>query len=852
MLNPLGFINQLKEHQLCKLCWCLLFTMLTVLPISAQDQITHLQIKVLNQFSEHIPNAIILVKDQKGTTLRRTVTKVSITPVTLPRNTPVILEVAAKGFAPYKQSLKLVKEKQTITIILEVENISSNVIVGNETLDNALTEALDKNLTQQEIRALPSDPREIEDELKRKYGDDAVIRINGFSGGQLPPKEQIASVKVIKSSFDAEFHTIGKTVVDIRTKAGASNLLGVVAFNFNDAVLNARNTFASKRLPEQNKLFVGYLTGPILKNKSSFNLTTIVNETSKTNDIIAIVPDENINLNTESLSNTVFIKGGIDHNINKTHTLNANYVFRSIDKKDEGVGGLNLPETGFSLKDNFHQVRLFESGVIKNKYVNEFRFEFINNNVDVTPNNLSPSITVLDEFISGGAFANNQTTTQKLSAANNLFFDKANHFLKFGVDFTFERRKTLSKDGLNGSFVFTNIDNFHNNNFATFTKRQNETSNIVHQSQFAAYLQDDVRLYRNLHIGFGLRYELQNNISDKNNFSPRLSFVFSPSKEGRIVLRGGVGLFNHWLDTDTISTVLNNSLEQTSDIIIVGNSQLPPSFRTISKNLVNPTILVAQLGANFQTAKQLNIEAVYKFQRGIHLFRSRNINTPFEGGRPNSSFGNISQVESSGMSTQNSLDITAEGTIKEVSFNTKYKLSRLTDNFNGVFGLPMNNNDISAEYGFSSIDRRHSITGNLNFRLLKRLRIIPVFRLHSPFPYTITTGKDDNGDTVFNDRPINISRNSERGEWLKQIDLRLSSRFFLGSRNKSDQSGGTLTNDDIIKSFKNSIEFNFTVQNVFNTTNLHNYIGNQRSPLFRQPISAATTRKIHFGVNYIF
>ena len=33
----------------------------------------------------------------------------------------------------------------------------------------------------------------------------------------------------------------------------------------------------------------------------------------------------------------------------------------------------------------------------------------------------------------------------------------------------------------------------------------------------------------------------------------------------------------------------------------------------------------------------------------------------------------------------------------------------------------------------------------------------------SATPYNVTTGVDGNGDTVFNDRPLGVERNSERG-----------------------------------------------------------------------------------------
>ena len=47
-------------------------------------------------------------------------------------------------------------------------------------------------------------------------------------------------------------------------------------------------------------------------------------------------------------------------------------------------------------------------------------------------------------------------------------------------------------------------------------------------------------------------------------------------------------------------------------------------------------------------------------------------------------------------------------------------------------------------------------------------------------PYNVTTGFDDNGDAVFNDRPAGVSRNSERSAAQVTADLRLTKSFDLG------------------------------------------------------------------------
>lgn len=65
--------------------------------------------------------------------------------------------------------------------------------------------------------------------------------------------------------------------------------------------------------------------------------------------------------------------------------------------------------------------------------------------------------------------------------------------------------------------------------------------------RFGLYVQDAWRARRNLTLNFGLRYDLEGNEpvlgTDKNNFSPRFAFAWSPGQSGRTAVRGGYGIY---------------------------------------------------------------------------------------------------------------------------------------------------------------------------------------------------------------------------------------------------------------------------------------------------------------------
>ena len=845
-----------------------------VLPFYGQKE-NNLQIILTDQESALITRAIIKLRKIDGTTIQEISgernQKFILNSIAADK---YILEIQSPGFKPFVRDVEIKDGKNILNVTLEISEIKVNVEVTSEVLEKSFEEAFNRTLTIDEIEALPSNPNEIEAELRRKYGDDILIRINGFTGGRLPPKEAIASIKIIRSSFDVEFHQIGQTIVDIKTKAGLTKIFGFFTFNYNAAILNARNAFAPERLPESNKFLAAFLGGPIIKKKMSFTADLLLIDSYEKKNIVAVVPDKAVENDIKSGRQMFFPSIGFDYNLSENHTLHLNYSIEKSSFTNLGVGKFNLPETGFSSKNIVHRIRLSESGTIGKTYVNEFRFELLDSGLALTPNTRAVAINVLDSFVAGGASADNDNQQQKLSLADNLLFDKEKHSLKIGGEIEVEKRKSISADNVNGRFIFTTLADYLNNLPVLFSQRQGTSETNLRQSQIAAYIQDDIRLCRNFQIGFGLRYEWQNNLRDFNNVSPRLSFVYSPQKTGKIVFRFGAGVFYNWLEVQNLTTILNKDGRQTSDLIIrnpgypnalsvgVVSQPLAPSILRKDDNLKNPYVFLTQIGFNYRATKKLNVETLYAFRRGIHQFRSRDVNAPLHNIRPNQLFGRIAQVESSGSLTENSLEIKLDGSLpKNVTFNTRYRLAKATNDFDGIFDLPVDNYNMALENGFSSLDQRHVLTGNLNFTILKKLQVTPIFRLQSPLPYTITTGRDDNGDTIFNDRPKEIKRNTERGRWIKQVDLRLGWRIPIGKRATATAGKNELTKDktsnpqsaattDFLKNY--SIGMDLTIQNILNQTNSQNFVGNQLSPFYGRATSAAPARQIQIGMNFFF
>ena len=112
----------------------------------------------------------------------------------------------------------------------------------------------------------------------------------------------------------------------------------------------------------------------------------------------------------------------------------------------------------------------------------------------------------------------------------------------------------------------------------------------------------------------------------------------------------------------------------------------------------------------------------------------------------------------------------------------------------GIFTTPSNPQSLGVDAGLGDFDMPHrfTLTGVLEpslaslhgvaAALLNGWQLSPRVVATKGYPYTAVTGLDDNGDTVFNDRPSGIGYNTFRVPGYYSIDARLARRIQLPDR----------------------------------------------------------------------
>src|SRR5205814_831431 len=183
-------------------------------------------------------------------------------------------EYSITGLSPGKYTIKAIAPKfalyenadvnvtagqrKELVIVLTVGQIEENVDVSNE--NNVSTDpSQNANATvikDKDLDALPDDPDELQAALQALAGGAAgpnggQIYIDGFTGGQLPPKDSIREIRINQNPFSAEFDRLGFGRIEILTKPGTDKIHGQFFFNDNHSFMDALNPFAATQ-PDSN------------------------------------------------------------------------------------------------------------------------------------------------------------------------------------------------------------------------------------------------------------------------------------------------------------------------------------------------------------------------------------------------------------------------------------------------------------------------------------------------------------------------------------------------------------------------------------------------------------------------
>jgi hypothetical protein len=861
---------------------------------------TQLRLTIVDQLGGGVPAATVVIVPPAGEPV--TVMSDERGIATAPTLTPgqVTVKVEFPGFEPFEAPLTLRRGTMNETVTLKIEGFKEEVQVSDSTAAEASRSASTITLTQEEIDALPDDPEELAEYLSQLAGPGgATFFMNGFSGGRLPTRDEIRSIRFRQNNFAADNHDAGRAQVDIITRPN-TNFAGNGNLNFGSDKFNARQPQQAVETPSQERTLQFGVRGPIVAGRTSFNLNANGRNNYSTTPLIAL--DDNRNRIGESAQQSTDQKGftiGLDHSLTTNQSLQLNFQRSETQNLNSGVGGFNLPERASNRSNDSNQLRFRLQGLVGKSSLNEVRLQVNRSGSEASSLSSAQTIVIQDYRTSGGAGVNSRARTDTFEFADNFDFNAGpKHAMRVGMLLTGAQYSNFDERNAAGTFTFSTIENFQLGLPSQFSQRIGAIDTKFTQYQAGFYWSDEFRMHRNFTLGFGVRNEMQSRIDDKLNLMPRIGFTLAPWGSQTTAIRGGYGLFHDWYESGLYDQTLRLNGISTRDIRIsnpgypnpfLGEgtlSPVTPSGRVqAAPDLKLPRVHQASISMDRQVSPIITVQTSYTMLRGENQMRSRNLNVPVDRVRPNPEFGDITQFESTGRSHSDRLSVGTrfrfqirQGTPQQqfMMFNVNYTLGKERNHADSATSLPSDNLNPDVDWGPSRQDIRHRVQMQAQFPLILGFRSNVNFNASSGAPYNWTTGDDDNNDGAFNDRPLGVGRNALRGEPNWGLNMNLNRRFQLGGLRTpanpansaqggalfaqqggggrggggfgGQQQGGRGGNQQS----RYSMELSVQATNVLNHVSRTGYSGNQQSDFFRRTTNVSGGRDINVSLRFNF
>ena len=690
--------------------------------------------------------------------------------------------------------------------------------------------------------------------------------------------EAIREYQVITDGASAEFGRMGGGYVNAITKNGTNEFTGSLFYYQRPQSMVAKKPIlaagASNAVGDfKHKQFGFSSGGPIIKDKLFYFVaydgqrqTTPINmiwggsnplvlDPAKAGDAVLI--SKSGSYNSKADSDTMFVR--FDYNINTDNVLQLRLnhssfkgdVGSSITAAQENMASDDIITDSYVLQWNM---------VINANWLNEVRVNYVKDDMPRAPYSTTPEVSITNGGYYGAYPFDRTYNTKRTQFTENISYNTPTFQIKGGFDYNSVDVSEFFAGNWRGVYYFNSQADFNAGRWTTYRQNFGLNSSVqdaglfsTTTKQMAAYVQSEWRVTDALKVGLGVRWDRQQNpdypivdmsnplanplpltakIPNDSQFSPRLSFTYSPAFDGgKTVIRGSAGRYVSTTPAVFLYQVFAANGQRTGSVdfkaadatnfgIPYGAAFNPanpywiPTFPTgaaskipkfsiwsFSPDFKNPYTDRVNLGAERSFNSLIaGVSATYAKANQLERTTDLNIGTPSVNSygrtvytaRPNTNYQTMGMYKSDGTSLYHaytlSLKYHKEGSDLDASLFYTYAINKDFDsnerNYSGISIQEVN--APGKDWSYADTDRRSVLTGFISYneRRFSGIMASLAIRYQSGFPYSLTYSKDMNGDgQTSNDRyyesGFDSGRNSLRSCSNMTFDLALRRDFAL-------------------------------------------------------------------------
>jgi len=546
--------------------------------------------------------------------------------------------------------------------------------------------------------------------------------------------EVVQEFRVSSNTYGAELGRAGGAVVNVVTKSGGNHFHGSGFYFLRDNALNAQHPYMDFKPKDRQQQFGFTFGGPIKKNRAFFfagfdqhvfHVPTVVRFADGSSTVtVQRNPGAGIPVDYEAsdqvlvlaaanqlsslsgqypsnlLGNAGFLK--LDTAITAHHYLSA----RINSSRYYGANNVFFdpasPLTNYAISENGEEDVATESAAVSlssafsMRLMSHLRAQF-SRDLQISSSNSTDPLTRIDNIISGfgrSTILPRQTREHRLHLAETLSLQGSRHSWKLGGDVLLTWTYNFFPSIFGGEYIF---DPIKVNPF-TFQPMiggmeltplrayahavphyyiQNFGSAVTHpdSNEYAAFLQDTIRVTNHFALSLGARYDLQTFSTkglvtnplwpdsgkvpyDPDNFAPRVGLAYSIGDHRPLVIRAGYGMFytripqiytsevagsnglaathlflnntnyyDHQIFPQYPNPLINCPLTATACAAPSSlNGVLQTDISAFSHNFQTPKVHQASLSMEREVAHNLALGISYMYVHGQNLIRARDAN----------------------------------------------------------------------------------------------------------------------------------------------------------------------------------------------------------------------------------
>jgi hypothetical protein len=508
-------------------------------------------------------------------------------------------------------------------------------------------------------------------------------------------QDAVQEFEVNTNAYSAEYGRAGGAVINVVTKSGGNELTGTAFYFLRDKDYNANDYINEiNNRPKSPYHFDQYgasAGGPIVHDRHFFFVNYDAQRNSIPNLVVLGAPASGfptdastqaglakLNALAESYSrnqdqDVYLVK--TDHEVGSSNHLTFRYNRQEFVGKNFESGGITnaLEHTGNSNVTTDTYSASFAS-TISGALLNEARFQYAKDQEPGLANSSMPEAVIRQGgttvlTIGRNFFSPRETTIKRFQIADTATLLAGKHTFKGGFDYSKDDILNFFPGNFSGSYQFDSVADYNIGKASRFLQAfagTGTTGATTHPdiAETGIFVQDEWRITQALTLTAGLRYDLQaieqpsvknpdaqllaagydTSVvpEDTDNIAPRLGFAWTPTADGRTIIRGGYGIFYGRTPAIMIGTAHSNNGINVQTITFTGAgiptypniySSLPtgstipkPTIFVFDPNFQNPEVHQASLGAERAVTSDISIGLTYQHVQGNNLQRSIDAN----------------------------------------------------------------------------------------------------------------------------------------------------------------------------------------------------------------------------------